>query len=292
MTRIGSRFKLVTCILTALAGTAVPSLAVTSISTCPASNIVNITVPGNYQLTANLNNCTVAISASNVSLSLNGFTITAPFNLDGIDVNFVPGVGFGAGRLNRVGIQGPGLIESSAPGGNSGIYIVGTDYSQIDLVTIKYGFGDGISDLTGAANTYLTIGSNVISGAGAGLGYGILMYQGCISCTITGNDVSGNNSAGIWLNQGSANNVTNNTANANGAYGILLSGETATRVSGNVTDGNQQAGIVVFGTSVEVFSNTSSRANKIFDLYDNTSNCSGDLWSGNVFQTSNQSCID
>jgi parallel beta-helix repeat protein len=188
--------------------------------------------------------------------------------------------------LNHVGIQGPGLIVSDSPGGNSGIYIAGTDYSQIDLVTIKYGFGAGISDLAGLGNTHLTIGSNVIADTGAGLGFGIIMDQGCTSCTISGNDASGNTVAGIVLQGGSANSVTNNTANANGALGIILVGETGTRVSGNVTNGNVGYGIAVGGGAVEVFSNTSSRANGIFDLYDATMGCSGDFWSNNVFQTS------
>lgn len=287
MTRIDSCFKFLTCILMALAGTAVPSLALTSISGCPA----NITTSGNYQLTANLS-CTVVITASNVSLALNGFTITAPLNADGIDVNYNPAVGQPIARLNHVGIQGPGLIIGNGSG-NSGIYIVGTDYSQIDLVTITAGFGAGISDYTGAGNTYLTIGSNVISGTVSPFGEGILLFSPCTSCTITGNDVSGNTTVGIYLVGGSANTVTSNKANGNGQYGILLQNETGSRVTGNVTNGNSGYGIFLRGPgAVQVFSNTSSRANKTDDLGDNTPGCSGDLWSGNVFQTANQNCIN
>jgi len=281
MKPIDSSYKFLTCILVALAGAAVPARALTSINSCPAL----IATPGNYRLTADLP-CTVVISASSVSLALNGHTITAPHNLDGIDVNFNPGVGPGPGRLNHVDIQGPGVIVSDSPGGNSGIYIVGTDYSQIDLVTIKYGFGSGISDFAGSKNTYLTIGSNVIAGAGGEFGFGILMNQGCISCTISGNDASGNSVGGIVLEEGSANSVTNNTANANGQFGILLFQETGGRVTGNVTNGNASYGITAASGAVEVFSNTSSRANGIYDLYDATSACSGDYWGNNVFQTS------
>jgi parallel beta-helix repeat protein len=280
MTRIDS-YKFLTCILVALAGAAVPARALTSINSCPAV----IAAPGNYQLTADLP-CTVVISASSVSLALNGHTITAPPNLDGIDVNFTAGVGPGSGRLNHIGIQGPGVIVSGSPGLNSGIYIVGTDYSQIDLVTIEYGFGAGISDYKGVGNTHLTIGSNVIAGAGGGLGFGIFMNLGCISCTISGNDASGNSVGGIVLEAGSGNSVTNNTANANGVYGILLYDETGGRVTGNVTNGNMSYGITLASGAAEVFSNTSSRANGIYDLYDATTACSGDYWGNNVFQTS------
>lgn len=286
MTRIDGSYKFLTCILFALAGTAVPARALTSINSCPAL----IATPGNYQLTADLP-CTVVISASSVSLALNGHTITPQPGYDGIDVNYNPFTGvFGAGRLNHVDITGPGLITAPTPGSssNSGILIVGTDYSQIDLVTIKGGFGTGITDYTGAGNTFLTIGSNVIAGASSatGLGIGVFLPSPCTSCTISGNDASGNNLAGIYLQGGSANSVANNTANGNGAYGIALVQETGSRVSGNVTNGNNEYGVAVASGAVEVFSNTSSRANGLFDLYDATAGCTGDFWSNNVFQSS------
>ena len=78
---IKNSLAIVTGMLMGLAGTAVPALALTSINSCPA----NITAPGTYQLTSNLA-CTVSITASNVNLKLNGFTI-APASGDGIDVN-------------------------------------------------------------------------------------------------------------------------------------------------------------------------------------------------------------
>ncbi len=293
MTNRTRHLAVVTGILIALAGTAVPALAVTSISCANPK----ITTPGNYQLTSNLA-CTVSISASDVSLALNGYTIAAPNNADGIDVN----VG-GAGRLNHVGIQGPGIIAGSGPA-NYGILIVGTDYSQISEVTIKGGFGVGISDFTGTGNTFLTVGSNLISGtsgpAAGGLGFGIFLNSGCKSCEVSWNDASGNPYGGIVLNGGSSNTVNNNTANGNGqglaagGFGIALAGETGSRVYGNVTNGNQGIGLVVNSTpaaSIEVFSNVSSRANSLDDLYDASPTCNGDYWSGNVFQTANQSCI-
>lgn len=278
MKYINRHLAVVTGIVFALAGAAVPARALTSISGCPA----NIPASGNYQLTADLG-CTVTISASNVSLALNGHTITAPAASDGIHVN----VG-GTGRLNHVGIQGPGLIiENSAS--NSGISIVNTDYSQVALVTVKGGFYGGI---LGTGDTFLTVGSNVLAGgsiAGSG-GAGVLIIA-CTSCTISGNDVSRNAGQGIFIGDGSANTVNNNTANGNNS-GIFVFTEPGTRVSGNVTNGNI-VGILVEGPGgVQVFSNTSSRANANSDLVDLTPGCTGNLWSNNVFQTANQSCIN
>jgi len=188
---------------------------------------------------------------------------------------------------------------------NSGIYIVGTDYSQIAQITIKGVFGLGISNITatlpigtgisaGPASTFLTVASNVISGTGAepGLGYGVYLLS-CESCVFSGNDASGNPLGGIYLGGGS-NTVNNNTANGNGQVGIAIVDGIGTRVYGNVTNGNRSYGISVdstFGGFAQVFSNASSRANGTDDLYDQSLTCSGNFWSNNVFFTSNASCI-
>ena len=255
--------------LLALTRTAVPALALTSISSCPA----NITQPGNYQLTADLV-CTVSISASNVSLKLNGHIITPPNNADGIDVNVS-----GSERLNHVGIQGPGLIT----GASDGILIQNADYSQVSLVTIK----DSNAGIYALSNSFLTVGSNVIGGAGA---FGIDLLS-CTSCVVSGNDTSGG-STGIVLNgAGAANTVNNNTTNGNNFVGINIAEGTGARVYGNVTNGNRAAGILVQTTGAQVFSNISALANGTDDLYDTSATCSGNLWSNDVFLTRNASCI-
>ncbi len=267
-------------ILIAIAGTGVPALAVTSINSCPA----NITAGGDYQLTANLG-CTITISASGVSLKLNGRTITPPSGNDGIDV-------IGSGRLNHVGIQGPGLINGIGNGAVIGIGIGNVDYSQVDLVTIK-GFVAGIAVAAGNTQsaTFLTIASNVI-GQTSGVG---IYINNCTSCVVSGNDTSGatnpvtNNNPGIGIvvsGAGGGNTVYSNIANGNAAGGIGIAGGTGTRVYGNVTNGNGTFGIGVTVTGIQVFSNTSSQGNGTGDLYDMSATCSGNLWGNNVFQTS------
>jgi parallel beta-helix repeat protein len=252
-------------ILTALAGTAVPALAVTNIGSCAGANI---TSPGNYQLTAKLT-CAISITASNVSLKLNGYTISPGSAADGIDV------GSPSKPVNHVAIQGPGLIT----GAYVGIDIQFSDYSQVALVTISNS-KEGIS--VGEPNTFLTVASNVIGGS---MLDGIFA-EGCISCTISGNDVSGGASAGIEMRYGDANTVNNNTVNGNAGTGILIFQDTGLRVYGNVTNGNGKVGIMVNGPGTQIFSNTSSLANGMFDMWDSSLTCSGDSWSGNVFQTS------
>jgi parallel beta-helix repeat protein len=257
-------------VLIALAGTAVPALALTPISGCPAS----ITQSGNYQLTADLA-CTISISASNVSLALNGHMITPGSPNDGIDVN----VG-GGGRLNHVGIQGPGLIAGNGAG--LGILIVNTDYSQVDLVTIK----NTQVGIDGQSSTFLTLGSNVI---GRSAQYGILLLT-CASCVVSGNDASAN-THGILVPAGSsAMTVSGNTTNGNSGNGIFISSGAGTRVFGNVTNANGSSGISVGASGVQVFSNTSSMANGT-DLTDGSPVCAGNLWGNNVFQTANAACI-
>jgi len=280
MKHIDKSFIVVSGMLIALAGTAVPALAVTSINSCPA----NVTTAGDYQLTADLG-CTITISASGVSLKLNGHTIAPPSGNDGIDVT-------GAGRLNHVGIQGPGLIKGI---GSTviGINIGNVDYSQVGLVTIK-GFVAGIAVAAGNTQsaTFLTIASNVI-GQSSGIG---IFLNNCTSCAVFGNDVSGsggtspstdaNPGVGIAVQGGGGGNtVNNNVSNGNVFAGIGIGGGTGNRVYGNTTNGNGAYGIGVGAPGTQVFSNT-SQANGTADLIDQSATCSGTVWGNNVFQTS------
>jgi hypothetical protein len=62
----------------------------------------------------------------------------------------------------------------------------------------------------------------------------------------------------------------------------------------NVTNGNGKYGISVMKPALGAtahFTNNTSLANGNFDLFDDTPNCSGQVWSGNTFFTANQSCI-
>jgi parallel beta-helix repeat protein len=255
----------------------VPALgAVQNIGSCPAA----ITTSGNYQLTAELA-CTLSITASNVSVKLNGHSITPGSSNVGIDI----GSFTGAFRLNHVGIEGPGLIN----GANVGIYFRFTDFSQVGLVTVKNSSNAGI--VCGFSSS-LTVGSNVTGRNGL---IGIAL-EACTSSTVSGNDASSNGNTGIGVaGPGNANNtISNNTANGNSVAGISINDGTGTRVFGNVTNANGQVGIVVAppASGTQVFNNKQSLANVIVDLFDASLTCpTTTLWSDNVFQLANPACL-
>jgi parallel beta-helix repeat protein len=291
-------------ILIALAGVAVPAQAAfKTITTCNPALAVSsggslINASGDYQLTSNLTQATantdcIQITASNVSLKLNGHQITSTAGGgSGIDVN--PS---GPPFVSHVAIQGPGLIQ----GFQYGIFFLDANYSQVDFVTAA----NNSNGIFGFNTTSLTIASNVLVRNGL---WGLVLGNST-GGTIQNNEASGNGAAtaaggiggGIGLGGASnANTVNNNTASGNGpqsgtpvyAAGILISGN-GNRVYGNTTDGNIIAGIQIGGGGGNsIFSNISSVGNGKNDLEDDNSSCGTDSWSGNVFFTSNpSSCI-
>jgi parallel beta-helix repeat protein len=260
-----------------LTAAAVPALAETPITSCPFT----INTPGNYVLAADLTCSTplgISITASNVSLNLNGHKITLVAANPPSNNAIVVG-GDSVGRVHHVGIQGPGLITSfSSVGLFTGIALVSADYSQVSQVTIMGAvFEGGIS--TQGCN-FLTLTSNVIGRTFVG----VTMFN-TNSSSVTRNDVSGD-STGIELVTGSGNTISNNVANGNSGRGVDIGGDA--RVYGNVTNGNGSYGISNFSTLSQVFSNT-SKANGQFDLFDQNA-CSGS-WGDNVFFTANSPCI-
>jgi parallel beta-helix repeat protein len=285
--------------------TSVSAQAQIPITTCnpalPAPAGSKISAPGFYQLMNNIvsgNDDCIQITASNVSLKLNGYTIKA--GVGAHDAIHVDGT---ATKINHVGIEGPGLItkDSTMMGAafQNGIRFMGAapvsmmgqvDYtpqvrfSQVDLVTVV-GASDGIH----AEECYnLVIGSNVIARSGHGIA-----ATDCNYCTISGNDASGNSGPGIVLSKFSGSLATNNTVNSNivngNGSGIFLEeGVVGTRASSNVIDGNASDGIrsVAFSANPQnqFFSNR-VLGNGDVDLSDDSSNCQSSVWSGNTFQT-------
>jgi parallel beta-helix repeat protein len=173
---------IVTGILATLAGTQARAVNVES---CPFF----IAAPGNYVVTANLT-CRgdngITIAGSNVSLNLNGHIITGSGSGVGIFVSPT------SGRLNHVGISGPGLIRTFS----TGIEVSNTDDAQVSLVTVA----GNLMGIVGASLNRFTVGSNVIARSiNVGLG-----LQFSINTAVTGNQVVGNG-RGIVLFSGSAN---------------------------------------------------------------------------------------
>jgi parallel beta-helix repeat protein len=273
-----------TGVLATLAGA--QAWAVTPIASCP----FNISAPGNYVVTADLTcpaGIAINISASNVTVNLNGHIITGPAGINSIGIWVLPILP--ALRLDHVGISGPGLIR----GFNSGaISIFESDYVQVTQTTVA---NSSLAVGIVATNVkYLTMAGNVIAGNNAGLSLAL-----STGAQVTGNQVVGNTGPGIVLGSGDSNVLTGNVVSGNSGSGIVLGSISAnapltnSRVSSNTTNGNGISGIQVvsplfpgsFGN--EIFSNTQSVGNTVLDLEeDNTvPPCGTDFWSSNVFFT-------
>lgn len=284
-------------ILIALAAAVIPAQAAfVNITTCnptvaaPMGSLIDL--PGDYAVAATLSQSSpstdcILITASGVSLTLNGYTIAGSGGGIGIHVNNPGGT-----PVNQVGIQGPGQVV----GFGIGISFENASYSQVDLVTSDTNTTNGIRGLD---VSYLTIGSNVVSLNG---GSGVLLTDS-VAGVVENNDADGNGFgagggvAGIDIESGSANTVNNNISDANGpqgggtGLGILINGN-GSRVSGNSVHGNWNIGIRVFAGAGgnEIFNNTST-GNYNIGLYDDNANCGSDTWSNNITFLASPACV-
>jgi len=156
----------------AAAGVAIPATAaagtVTSLTACQP-----ITVPGTYRLDADVTGAgsCFAIDANNVTLMLNGHTVTG-----------TPASGFPLG-ISAIGtgdkILGPGTVTGW---GDDGIDLFGS--SSVRGVTVTGNF-NGI-EVQGAGNS---VRGNTVTGNG---GDGIYADGGTTGATIIGNTATGN----------------------------------------------------------------------------------------------------
>ncbi len=261
---------------------------------------ISISEPGSYRLTGSLvSDSTTAnaieISASGVTLDLNGYTINGPGNLgsaNGISstqagvriingtVRSFPGHGITSSasavieRVETIGNSGHG-IDVASPGSlirgcradsnlSDGIR-TGSEGSVLDSIATG-NQGDGIECLdrcTVARNTVFNNGANGIHVDDAS--------------TVTGNTTSGNTEDGIKAGNGCT--ISNNTVNNNGGHGVCafsgnaLIGNTVTSNTGNGLD---LAGSSGYGQNV-LFDNTggtvSASAQQIGDNVCNGGTC-------------------
>jgi parallel beta-helix repeat protein len=183
-----------------------------------------------------------------------------------------------------------------------GILIEDSDYVQVSLTTVA---GNTFGGIEAVRVSYLTVGGNVIAmnvGNPVGLVEGGLRLIQSTGAQVTGNLMVGNYK-GIELVSGDSNVLTGNAVNGNSGSGILMGNPgdvvplTNSRVSSNTTSGNGNSGIQVQGlqpgsSGNEIFSNTSSVGNTVWDLEDDNAGCGTDFWSGNVFfTTNNPACV-
>ena len=220
---------------------------------------VTIGLEGSYRLTSNLvvpdrNTTAIQILESNVTIDLNGFTITGPVECTGFPVTSCGPTAGGVGILGLIGRNNISIFNGTIQGMGGGINLNGGTHIRIENVHAVNNAGDGIL-VPG------TIDAKVLScTASENLGTGISGGGG----VFIGNTASGNGSDGINAN----GSITNNVAELNGGSGIHGSGS----ISGNYTQGNLHQGIFASCPFATVVSNAAN-GNTGGDIFTSGAGC-------------------
>jgi parallel beta-helix repeat protein len=270
------------------------ALSETSNAAAPIAinSCTDITTSGNYKLIADLtssSNC-ISIRASNVDLRLNGHTITGPATNTrwwGILVD----------AQTNVNIKGPGVITNFA----FGVILDGTDSSEVTDVTATHNFHGFavVRDFLNPddLNNFAEENSFKRNTASGNVSRGFFL-DGAINNSFL-NNVASNNEVGFHLGVGMGNHVKGNTINENSLLGLRTVPPTSTggtstahTIENNTANGNRLFGILLDNGSTgnNVNGNTAQGAS-FFDLADNNSGCDNNIWTNNVFNTANATCI-
>jgi hypothetical protein len=219
---------------------------------------VQIATGGSYRLTGNLvvataNTTAISVTASEVAIDLNGFTILGPNSCSGCPVTSCTATGSGNGIDGNVlnltirngtirgmgasGIRGRGVIENVVldQNGDRGVFFTSTVTVKDSTVTANGGIG-------------ISSGGGILSGnmAACNGSTGMELFAG----SVIGNHAVQNGGDGIKSTGEVA--VLDNNANNNSLCGIRA---TRAQVSSNTVDNNQTCGITV-STSGGVIGNT------------------------------------
>ncbi len=209
---------------------------------------VTISQPGSYILSSNLTvpdekTTAIQITADNVTLDLNGFTIQGPTVCGGFPLECDP-IGVGSGVITGfpAGNENITIVNGTVRGmGGHGVALFGRN-SRVERLRAVSNGGVGIEaqtffdpDESGGHTVNFNIAvRNHASGIGAGR-----------SSIVTGNVAVLNGGTGIIVLAGST--VTGNTARNNGKFGLALEDETG--YTQNVLS-NNSAGAVTGGMSL------------------------------------------
>jgi parallel beta-helix repeat protein len=248
-----------------------------------------ITTSGTWILLQNLtcSGAGIDVQVGNVTLKLNGFTITGPganSGTNGVLVASSAGLGMkkvtilGPGTIadfqNGItfqGTNGGGAVDVTFSGNLFGIFLT-TDSlsaSSANLLLSQNGLQGGLDGITGQLNTS-TIAANSCSSV-----------SDCINLTassgnrVIGNVGDGNSHAGIVVgaavsgSASSGNTLEGNHTSNNHFYSIFL---------GPTASGNHLMGNVAF-------------ANSLLDINEFNSHCGTDSFQSDVFGTASQSCV-
>jgi parallel beta-helix repeat protein len=241
-----------------------------SLTDDPAGFPVTITQSGSYRLTGNLvgpggvNFIQIALSATNVTIDLNGFEIACDIvctgGSDGISSGFsglnAPKVTVLNGTVRNMSGAGISIGSSGhvdrvrAVSNGTGIRV--GDYSIVSGSHASGNLSQGIDSFSGG----VTLTANTVNdNGGSGISCGTCTVIGntvtsndvdgitCAVCTVNSNTVSSNGGDGISVNVSGL--VNGNTVRSNGRCGLSFSSGTSTATSGygaNVVSDNNIAG--------------------------------------------------
>lgn len=217
---------------------------------------VTINQPGSYRLSSNLilpdaNTNAIEITASNVTLDLNGFAIVGATVCTGFPVSSCAPTGFGSGitTVDPLGLSGIAVHNGTVRGmGLRGIFLAGGGH-LVERVRAESNGGPGIlAHGTMSHNTATINGAQGISGTGTishntvtGNGAEGIFAQGAVS-----HNTVRNNGAGIAAFTGSI--ISYNTVVDNSGFGLVL--ELSAGYTGNVIRGNTAGTVSGSGVSL------------------------------------------
>lgn len=207
---------------------------------------VTISVPGSYELSGNLqipdaNTSGIVVTADNVTLNLNGFSITGGTTCTGIPVQSCSPLGSGNGvdsnMANTVVLNG--TIQGM---GANGLFLFGNGKKyRVEKVNVNNNGNTGIYMIFSRGN--IVTGNmayyNRVRGIDAAFG-----------SVVEGNTVDGNGEIGIVANSGC--NASNNVSTNNGSFGLAMgaAGYVNNVMQGNNNNGAQVNGGIAMGGNV------------------------------------------
>lgn len=226
-------------------------------SLVPAAHAEHI-ISADTKLTANViatntDNPTLHITASGITLDLNGFSVVGPR------------AGKGIGIYVDSGLSNVTIRKGSVTGFAVGIFVDtdGTKHHLSDVTAAKNSEA-GIR-CAGGANLLIE-GCTVRDGADVGM-----LLENCSAPHLTHNVAEYNATAGI----------------------VLSSGTTQALVEQNVSRYNHGPGIAASGgASANTIRRNTSAGNDSYDMEDDSGDCTANTWSRNLFNTANVTCID
>lgn len=250
-----------------------------------------ISVPGNYFLAADCTGAGITISASRVTLSLKGHTMTGTagggislFNVSRVNIIGSGTINFPLGGIFFNNVHNSVIEKLSVMGSLIGIQLVNSTGNDIRKNDVNDNQTRGIG-LFGSTDNQIE--ENELSGNDVG----IFLNNTSSDNQVEDNEANGND-VGIEV-AGFENKVEDNEANGND-YGIFV-GQNANgnEIEENETNDNNRYGIFLAANAIanEIEENTALN-NTTEDLHDTNVNCDNNEWEDNRFNTANQPCID